>query len=161
MENNIKQATNTIKYKFYSTEKPIPWLIYKNNIVPESSISDDWFNFVQLPTTKQFDFDDITTASIVAGKDTYTYWKVERYTNDVKDKTYYFYTNRVLKYLRNSFHLELKLDIYMTYTKNIFKDNILDNHDFIKINRGSISKSMLLDSNMRNFFNWMYEKHWW
>lgn len=151
MENNIKQATNTIKYKFYSTEKPIPWLIYKNNIVPESSISDDWFNFVQLPTTKQFDFDDITTASIVAGKDTYTYWKVERYTNDVKDKTYYFYTNRVLKYLRNSFHLELKLDVYMTYTRNIFKDNVLNNHDFIKINRGSISKSMLLDSNMRNF----------
>lgn len=151
MENNVKQATNTIKYKFYSTEKPIPWLINKNTVVPEPNISDDWFNFVQLPTTKQFDFDDMTTATIVVGKDTYTYWKVERYTNDVKDKTYYFYTNTILKLLRNSFHIELKLDVYMTYTRNIFKDNVLNNHEFIKINRGSISKSMLMDDDMRSY----------
>lgn len=151
MENNVKQATNEIKYKFYVTDKPIPWLIYQNNVVPEASISDDWFNFKQLPTTKQFDFNDITAATIVVDKDTYTYWKIERYTNNVHDKTYYFYTDRVLKYLRNAFHLGLRLDVYMTYTRNIFKDNVLNNHDFIKINRGSISKSMLLDDSMRNF----------
>lgn len=151
MENNVKQATNEIRYKFYSTEKTIPWLINQNTVVPEPNISDDWFNFVQLPTTKQFDFDDMLTATIVVGKDTYTYWKVERYVNNVKDKTYYFYTNTILKLLRNSFHIELKLDVYMTYTRNIFKDNVLNHHDFIKINRGSISKSMLMDNDMRNY----------
>lgn len=149
MENNVKQATNEIKYKFYVTEKQIPWLIHRNNIVPEIDIPDSWFNFVQLPTTKQFDFDDMTTATIVVGKDTYTYWKVERYINNVKDKTYYFYTDTVLKLLRNAFHIELKLDVYMTYTRHILKENVLNNYEYIKINRGSISKSMLLDREMR------------
>lgn len=146
-EETVKQTKqNTITYRFYSTKKKIPWLLSGENILPHLDIDDGYFNFVELPATKQFDFHSPFLAEIVADSEDYTYWKVERYTNGTKEKTFYFYTSRILTYLKNAYTLELTLDMYLTHTRNIIK-KLAAKQGFIKVNRGSLSTTMLLDNN--------------
>lgn len=150
MENNVKKPSNEIRYKFYTTEKQIPWLI-STDIKPLPNITDNYFNFVELPSTKQFDFINPFQARMVVNKDTYTYWKVERYVNNVKDKTYYFYTKRIISYIKNGFIIEVELDTYLTYTRDVI-NSIIANKRPVKINRGSITTNMLFD-NDKTYFN--------
>lgn len=113
------------------------------NIHPQPDIGDNFFDF-QLLQGKQFNFEDIFTATIVVDSDKYTYWKVERYVDNVLDRTYYFYTSRVLSILKSAFTLELSLDIYLTYTRNVI-NQIKTSQDPIKVVRGSITPQHLLN----------------
>lgn len=120
------------------------------NIHPQPDIGDNFFDFTQLQG-KQFNFEDIFTATIVVDSDKYTYWKVERYINNVLDRSYYFYTSRVLSILKSAFTLELVLDTYLTYTRNVFKD-LRGKTPYIE--RGTINKAYLgsLDTDTTNMF---------
>lgn len=110
------------------------------NIHPHPSIGDGFFDF-QLISAKQFNFEDVLSATITADSDKYTFWKVERYENDRLDRTYYFYTGRVLTILKSAFILELNLDIYLTYTREII--NQLSSKNSIKLKRGTITPAHL------------------
>lgn len=114
------------------------------NIHPQPDIGDNFFDFTQLQG-KQFNFENIFTATIVVDSDKYTYWKVERYIDNVLDRSYYFYTSRVLSILKSAFTLELVLDTYLTYTRNVI-NHIKQQSKPIKIVRGSITPQHLLNN---------------
>lgn len=111
------------------------------NIHPHPGIGDGFFDF-KLISAKQFNFIDVFTAELVCDSDEYTFWKVERYTNNTLEKTFYFYTNRVINYLKNAFTLELVLDVYLTYTRHIIKE-LPNKTEPIKVGRGTITAAML------------------
>lgn len=117
------------------------------NIHPQPDIRDDFFDFTLISTT-QFNFIDIFTAEIVCDSDKYTFWKVERYIDNNLDTTFYFYTNRVISFLKNAFSLELVLDVYLTYTRKV-----INNMNVIPwINRGSITPNMFNDTTYKPAF---------
>lgn len=124
-------------YKFFCTKKAIPWMLGGNNYHPQPSISDGFFGFTEI-IGKQFNFIDQFTASIIVDDDTYTYWKVEKYKDNVLSRTYYFYTDTVNSFNKNSYGITLALDVYMTYTRHV-----IPSLESPKITRGTIYPSML------------------
>lgn len=137
---------SNILYKFYVSKKQIPWLLGGENIHPTPDIQDSYFNWVKLPDNQQFDFITPFKGEIVVDTDTYTYWKVERFIDNQLDRTFYFYTSRVLTFLKKGFRIELSLDIYLTYTRNII-NSLRNQSKSIKINRGTITSKQLLKNN--------------
>lgn len=117
------------------------------NIQPQPDIGDGFFDF-NLIQSNQFNFENVFTANIVVDSDKYTYWKIERYENNQLERTFYFYTNRVLGMLKNAFILELSLDTYLTYTRNVIKSINFSPW----INRGTIISTMLEDSTYRQAY---------
>lgn len=129
-----------VKYKFYVSKKTIPWMLGGENIKPHWNIQDGYFAFTEV-VGKQFNFKNVFQATIVADSDKYTYWKVEKFVDNVLEKTYYFYTAHVVSIIRNGYILALQMDTYLTYTRDVIK--ALNNYSYIPLKRGSISWDML------------------
>lgn len=146
LKNKQEKQTDLFKYKFFATNKQIPWFLGGEDLKPTPDIQDTYFNFTQLPDKLQFNFINQFQATIIVNDDSLTFWKIERYKNGVKDKTFYFKTNRVIKYVKNGFELELSLDTYLTYTKNII-NNLKGANKLVKVNRGLLTSNLLSDFN--------------
>lgn len=146
----LKAKDVTRKFKFYISRKPIPWLLGGGNILPQINLSDDWFEFQELPEGIQFDFINQFESTIIVNDDKYTYFKIERYHNNVLEKTFYFYPSETLKWLKGGFQMLLTMDIYMTYTRHILK-NI--NNEQIHIKRGSIGLNHMKSKDIRTYLN--------
>lgn len=107
-----------MKYKAYITESSIFWT--KNSVDKPTK---DNFDLI-MRTAEWVDLGNVTpnfinqfNGSIVVDKDTYTYLKLHNTeTGEVK----YYSVDRVNKVLNNGFIIDITLDVFTTYTINIY-----------------------------------------
>lgn len=109
-------------YKLYQSKKKIPWITTDMVNVPNKDITDNWFNFELVQDTGIY-FETWDSGKIVVKSNDITYFKIE---NDVDNTKRYFYVESVSKVLKTGFELNVRMDIYMTYTKHLL--NSLTTH---------------------------------
>ena len=120
-----------MKYKAYITEQNIWWT--KNSVDKPNK---DTFDLI-MRTAQWVDLGNITpnfinqfNGSIVVDKDSYTYLKLQDIENG---KVQYFTVDRVDKILNNGYVIDITLDVFTTYTLNIY-NRLIDTWP-IKVNR--------------------------
>lgn len=129
------------QYKTFYTTYEIPWLNATNEDVPHYDFNDVRFNFKPM-NDFGIKFIDWETAHITLFSEEITYIKVEH--SGLRLKRYY-YVNKILKRLSSGVVAELKLDIYMSYTKNFLKSIANENLNPI-VERASLTRRMLQEN---------------
>lgn len=129
------------QYKTFYTTYEIPWLNATKEDVPHYDFNDVRFNFKPM-NDFGIKFIDWETAHITLFSEEITYIKVEH--SGLRLKRYY-YVNKILKRLSSGVVAELKLDIYMSYTKNFLKSIANENLNPL-VERATLTRRMLMEN---------------
>lgn len=109
---------------------------------PHFTITDDYFNFEEVPLTG-INFRAWDTGTTVIKTKDITYFKI---VNTETNKNTYWLVKKVNKVLKNGFEVELNLDIYMTYGRHVLKKMIENKKIIPLVERTSYTSSMFYNS---------------